>query len=107
MMAGRPGNMPTNEVTGGESRRHFVHVYAVIRVKVEVTASNHRSAMEVADELLFANGLAVRLTPAAQGVLDAEYAEEVTAYLVDEEGDDEFIRSCTYGPDHEPEGNRQ
>ena len=107
MTAGRPGKMPTNEVTGGESRRLFVHVYAVIRVKVEVTAPDHRSAMEVADELLFADGLAVRLTPAAQGVLDAEYAEEVTAYLVDEEGDDEFIRSCTYGPDHETEGNTQ
>lgn len=107
MIPGMSGDQSDNEVTGGANRRHFVHVYAVIRIKVEVDAHNHRSAMEAADELLFGGGLAVRLTPAAQGILDAEYAAEVTGYLVDEDGDDEFIQSRAYGPDHDPEENRQ
>lgn len=91
---------------GGESRRHFVHVYAVIRVKVAVYAPNHRSAMEAADQQLFAEGFGVHLTPTADAVLDAEYAQDVTGYLVDELGDDEFLRSATYGPDYEREGIR-
>ena len=107
MTPGMSGDQSDNEVTGGASRRHFVHVYAVIRIKVDVDAHNHRSAMEAADERLFADGLAVRLTPAAHGILDAEYAAEVTGYLVDEDGDDEFSRSCAYGPDHELQGDTQ
>lgn len=91
---------------GGESRRLFVHAYAVVRVKVAVDASDHRSAMEAADALLFANGFAVRLTPAADAVLDAEYAHDVAGYLVDEDGDDGYLRSAAYGPDYEPEGSR-
>lgn len=91
---------------GGESRRHIVHVYAVIRVKVAVDASDHRSAMEAADELLFTNGFAVRLTPAADSIIDAEYTSDVAGYLVDEAGDDTFSRSASYGPDYKPEGRR-
>ncbi|WIW89938.1 hypothetical protein K3M67_06565 [Sphingobium sp. V4] len=100
-----PDGQASDAVADGASRRHFVHVYAVIRVKVAVDARDHHSAMKTADDLLFANGLAVRLVPAAQTVLEAEYAEEVTGYLVDEAGDDEFVRSRSYGPDHEPEGD--
>ncbi|WP_263588851.1 hypothetical protein [Sphingopyxis sp. GC21] len=107
MKPGMSGYQSDKEVTGGANRRHFVHVYAVIRIKVEVDADNHRTAMEAADKLLFAGGLAVRLTPAAQGILDAEYAAEVAGYLVDEDGDDTFIRSRAYGPDHDPEENKQ
>ncbi|WP_336963690.1 hypothetical protein [Sphingobium aquiterrae] len=96
----------SDEVADGESRRHHVHVYAVIRIKVAVNAQDHRSAMAAADELLFGNGLALRLMPTAQAVLDVEYAEEVTGYLVDEADDGDFARSRAYGPDHEPEGVR-
>jgi len=96
----------SDAMADGPSLRHFVHVYAVIRVKVAVDARDSRSAMKAADDLLFENGLAVRLVPAAPGVLEAEYAEEVTGYLVDEAGDDEFVRSRAYGPDHEVEGDR-
>ncbi|SNS68837.1 hypothetical protein SAMN06295912_11287 [Sphingomonas laterariae] len=91
---------------GGESRRHFVHVYAVIRVKVAVDATDHRSAMEAADELLFQNGFAVRLTPAGDGIIDADYTSDVAGYLVDEAGDDAFLRSASYGPNHEVERRR-
>ncbi|MDB5726062.1 MAG: hypothetical protein JWQ16_2816, partial [Novosphingobium sp.] len=89
MTANAPEAQASDAVTDGASRRHFVHVYAVIRVKVAVDARNHHSAIKAADDLLFANGLAVRLAPAAQAVLEAEYAEEVTGYLVDEADDDE------------------
>jgi hypothetical protein len=95
----------SDKVAADESRRHFVHIYTVIRVKVAVDAKDHLSAMITADDLVFANGLAVRLTPNADAVLDAEFAEEVTGYLVDEAGDDGFVRSRAYGPDHELEGN--
>jgi hypothetical protein len=82
--------------------QHYVHVYATIRVKVAVEAASHRDAMLEADRLLFGNGFAVRMLPTAPGVLDVDYAEEVTGYLVDEAGDPEYARSCTYGSGHEP-----
>lgn len=44
----------------------------------------------------------------SETVLDAEYAEQVTGYLVDEADDPQFGRSSIYGADHEPEtGSRQ
>src|SRR3546814_16272379 len=63
---------------------HFVHVYATVRVKLGVTAHDQFAAMKEADRLLFANGFGVRLIPSATGVLEADYAEEVSGYLVDE-----------------------
>lgn len=107
MTAGPSDRQPGNEVTGGPSRRHFVHVYTVIRVKVAVDAADHRSAMRAADDLLFADKLAVDLFPTSSAVLDAEYAEEVAGYLVVEAGDDMFSRSRSYGPDYEPDGHRR
>ena len=38
-----------------------------------------------------------------EGALDADYAEEVTGYLVDEAGDTEYLRSANYGPDYAPD----
>ncbi len=82
---------------------HYVHVYATVRVKVGVEAADHAEAMRHADHLLFDNGFAVRLISNADAIVGASYAEEVTAYLVDEAGDPEFARSRTYGADHQPE----
>ena len=101
MTAGLSDRQAGDGVTDGANRRHFVHVYAVIRVKVAVDAKDHLAAMRAADELLFAQGLAVRLVPTADAVVDADYAEEVTGYLVDETGDTAFMRSRAYGPAHE------
>lgn len=91
--------------TGGvvATRRHLVHVYTVIRIKVEVDAPDHRSAMEAADMILFGNGLSVALRPVASAVLEAEHADEITGYLVDEADDEGFDRSRGYGPDHAPD----
>jgi len=69
---------------------HFVQVYATVRVKL-------------ADAALFARRFGVRLIPTAEGALDADYAEEVTGYLVDEAGDTEYLRSANYGQDYAPD----
>lgn len=82
---------------------HFVHVYATVRVKMAVVAASHEGAMRAADDALFARGFGVRLIPTAEGALDADYAEEVTAYLVDEAGDVDYLRSANYGPDYAPD----
>lgn len=99
MTAGLTDRQACDGVTDGASRRHFVHVYAVIRVKVAVDAADHTEAMQAADGILFGDGFAVRLDPTASAILDAESAEEVTEYLVDEAEDTEFARSRAYGPD--------
>lgn len=100
MTAGLTERQACNGVTDGASRRHFVHIYAVIRVKVAVDAADHAAAMQAADDILFGHGFAVRLDSTASAILDAESAEEVTEYLVDEAGDTGFSRSRAYGPDH-------
>ncbi|TWH89393.1 hypothetical protein [Sphingopyxis granuli] len=70
--------------------------------KLGVTAHGQNEAMKEADRLLFANGFGVRLIPGAAGVLEADYAEEVSGYLVDEAGDHEYHRSRVYAADGEP-----
>ncbi len=89
--------------SGDATRRHLVHVYTVIRIKVEVDAPDHRSAMEAADMILFGSGFSVALRPVARAVLEAEHADEIIGYLVDEANDEGFDRSRSYGPDHEPD----
>lgn len=48
------------------TRRHFVHVYATIRIKVAVDATDHRAAMRAADAVVFAERHAVGLIPVIQ-----------------------------------------
>ena len=81
-------------------RRHFVHIYTTIRIKVAVDARDHRAAMEAADRIVFCNRHAVGLIPVHPAVIDADYAEEVTEYLVDEANDPTFARTRSYGPDY-------
>lgn len=83
-------------------RRHFVHVYTTIRIKVAVDACDHRAAMRAADAVVFGDRHAVGLVPVHPAVIDADYAEEVTEYLVDEADDPSFARTRSYGPDHAP-----
>ncbi|NTZ63855.1 hypothetical protein G6L24_26535 [Agrobacterium tumefaciens] len=79
----------------------------MVRVKVEVGAKDHQSAMAAADTLLFGKGFAVSFVPSGNGVIEADYAEEVVGYLVDEADDPEYERSRTYGPEHEPQDTDQ
>ncbi|MDF0490233.1 hypothetical protein PX554_19065 [Sphingomonas sp. H39-1-10] len=82
------------------SKLHHVHVYATIRVKVAVIARDHADAMGQAEAIVGTGIFPVRLFPSAAAVLDAQPAEEITAYLVDEADDPEFENSCSYGPDY-------
>lgn len=86
----------------GEVKRYFVHVYATIRIKVAIDAQDHRAAMEAADAVAFGESQAVRLTPDHPAVMDTDFADEVTEYLVDEDGDSTFSRSRSYGPHFAP-----
>lgn len=103
MMEQRHSLQPAAPSSGTTLRRHHVHVYATIRVKVAVDAPDHLAAMQQADAVLCDHGLAVRLTPTNERVLVAEFAEEITGYLVDEVGDENYARSRVYGADHQPD----
>jgi len=85
-------------------RGFHVHVYTTIRVKVAVTANDHAGAMRQADAIVGRGIFPVRLLPNGAGVLEAEPAEEVTGYLIDETDDPEFENSCSYDADHQPYG---
>lgn len=81
---------------------HFVHVYTTIRVKVAVTAEDHAHAMRQAKAIVGTGIFPVRLLPNAASVLDAEPAEEITGFLVDEADDPEFENSCSYDAEYRP-----
>jgi len=77
--------------------KHNVHVFAVVRVKVDgIEAESHddtvKKAMERFHDLydLF-DTQNFRHLP--EGVTDVEFGEEFSHFLVDEEGDQEFARS--------------
>ncbi|MGK2910446.1 hypothetical protein [Sphingobium sp. UBA5915] len=82
------------------SKLHHVHVYATIRVKVAVTAEDHAGAMRQAEGIVGTGIFPVRLLPNAAAVLEAESAEEITAFLVDEADDPEFENSCSYDAEY-------
>lgn len=84
------------------SKLHHVHVYTTIRVKVAVTAETHADAMRQADDIVGKGRFPVRLLSDAAAVLDAEPAEEVTGFLVDEADDPEFENSCFYDQNYQP-----
>lgn len=81
---------------------HHVHVYAVVRIKLAVTAADHFDAMKRADSIMTESSYPLRLVPGGPQVLDAEPADEISGYLVDETGDPQFERSRFYGCDHKP-----
>ncbi|TNE43749.1 hypothetical protein [Sphingobium sp. CFD-2] len=75
---------------------HLVHVYTTIRVKVAVTAEDHAGAMRQAEAIVGSGIFPVHLLPNTAAVLEAEPAEEITGFLVDEADDPEFENSCSY-----------
>lgn len=75
---------------------HHVHVYAVVRIKLAVTATDHIDAMQRADHIMSESDYPVRLVPGGPEVLDAEPADEISGYLVDETGDPQFEKSRFY-----------
>lgn len=77
-----------------------VHVYTTIRVKVAVTAEDHADAMRQADAIVGCGIFPVRVLPNDAAVLEAEPAEEISGYLVDETDDSEFENSRSYDAEH-------
>jgi len=93
--------------------RYFVHIYHVVRSKMLVEADDHKQAIEKADgglneasKRLFFERLSSldeekRMAPHFEASdlpyhLQTESAEEVTGYMVDEVGDEEYDNSRFY-----------
>jgi hypothetical protein len=81
-------------MTGGFSlimetiMKYRVHVYATYRLPVEVEAESQAEAMTKAQESFDGNKF-------NRGDI-FEYADEITAFLVDEKGDEEYANSRAY-----------
>lgn len=74
-------------------QKHTVHIYATMRFQVDdVEAENQAAAAKIADDLFDLHDL--------EGVRgNMEPTDEVTAYLVDVDGDTEHLESKLLGPD--------
>ena len=69
-------------------KKYRVHIFAVVRIPVEVEAESQIEAIEKAEDDTDLNSLLNRG--------DVEYADEITEYLVDEVEDKEYLRSTWY-----------
>lgn len=83
--------------------KYFVHRYDVVRVKVAVEADDQKRAMIAADEYLALNHPLINKYSHMEGDqypapkwLEIEGAEEITGYLVDEVGDEEYSKTRSY-----------
>lgn len=85
-------------------RSHVVFLYATVHVRVEgVMAASQCEAMEIATKQVDLDRLLNReVANDPQGVRRVEYADEITAYLVDEDGDADFERSQSYDDEMDP-----
>lgn len=74
--------------------KYRVHVYVTYRIPVEVEADSHEAAMKAAaasfnpDDFTRGDGF--------------EYADEISGYLVDEDGDEDFRNSRSYDNKRQP-----
>jgi hypothetical protein len=85
--------------------KYQVHIYATVRVKTEpIEANSQLEAMQKADELnlheIFDRAITRKFDPEIEHI---EYAEEITGYMVDNVGDEEFAGSRFYDANKEPE----
>ena len=74
--------------------KYRVHVYAVVRVPVEVEAESQLDAIHLAQNS--------RNWNQELDAGDHEYADEIVGYLVDEDGDPEYLNSKTYDTTNPP-----
>ena len=77
--------------------KYNVHVYVTVRVRVlDVEATSQDEAIKrVRDHVNLNNDLMNRSHPLSN-VEDVEFVDEITGYLVDEQGDEEHERSRFY-----------
>lgn len=69
--------------------KYKVHIFAVVRVGItDIEAESQEEAIDKAEEMLEPYSMFQDL-----GGMDTEYAEENAYYLVDEEGDEQYLNS--------------
>jgi hypothetical protein len=74
--------------------KYTVHIYAVVRVPVDVEADSPEEAIKKTDDFDLHSGF-----------MQGEYSENVTGYMVDEiDEQGNFIRECG---DYSPDGERE
>ena len=77
--------------------KYDVHLYCVVRDKVpDVEADSQVDAIERCERT---SDLFHRALYGTYGNLEMEYAEDIVGALVDEVGDEDFVRSGTYSND--------
>ncbi len=78
--------------------KYRVHLYVTIRFVLEgVEAASQLEAIEKAEKEILTD-----LNQGRMNLYEHEYADEVTGYLVDEEGDEEFLNTVSYDQDKKP-----
>ena len=76
--------------------KYNVHVYVTVRVRVlDVEATSQEEANKRVRDSVNLNDLMNRSHPLSN-VEDVEFVDEITGYLVDEQGDEEHERSRFY-----------
>ena len=76
--------------------KYNVHVYVIVCVKVlDIEAKNQREAIKRVHDHVNLNDLLNRTHPLSN-VKHVEFGDEITGYLVDEQGDEEHERSRFY-----------
>ena len=96
---------PKQPHPGPEQKLHRVHSFVLVRVEQrDIPAPTHHEAIKHATEDLwptlydyFANTNPESLP----GVVAVEFAEEITHYLVDEEGDQQYSNTRFYASDQQ------
>jgi hypothetical protein len=80
-------------------KKYSVLIKAVVNVRVNhIEATSQVEAIKKAEEAVDLNDLFRNYTPSGL-VQYTEYGDENAGYLVDEEGDPEFMNSLWYKPD--------
>ena len=75
--------------------KYTVHVYASFRIPIEIDAPSVMDAVAKASACFHDE-------PLAYVKRQGHYAEEITSFMVDEEGDPEFTRTVNLNANREP-----
>lgn len=76
-----------------------VHLFPLVRVKVRVEADDQTKAIERAEGQASLHRIFDKDMANDGAVLETEYAEEISHYLVDETNDDDYMNSHWYAAD--------
>ena len=78
------------------NKKYDVHIFTQVQVKVcSVDAGDQLEAIREAEQQVDFHGLFLNSNPGF-GASETEWAEQTDEYLVDESGDEEYLRSRWY-----------